>query len=230
MTPLKIPVEFSISKARKAQCLIAQKVIAEDRIIKDIRLIAGVDVAYLDDLAIGAVVVLNYKTLEVLETRVISQKVNFPYVPTLLAFREVPVAISCIRRLSLQPDVFLFDGHGRAHPYRCGLASHLGVALNKPTIGVAKSRLIGEQKEIGENNFLVQDGEIISALVQSQNKKPIFVSVGNLVTLETAVRIVKYTTHGRIPEPIRLAHKIASEERKAKIAGFPTISEKCKQS
>jgi deoxyribonuclease V len=224
----KIPVEFSISKARKAQKCIAQRVITQDKLPKNIRLIAGVDAAYFGNFAIGAVAVLDYDSFEVLETQVVTQNVEFPYIPTLLSFRELPIAVSCIRKLSIQPDVFLVDGHGRAHPFRCGLASHLGVVLGKPTIGVAKNKLIGEPKQVGEDMFLFQDNEIIGAVVNSRiGSKPFYVSIGHKMKLETAVKIVKHCTlQSRIPEPIRVAHKIASEERKAKIAASTTMGEK----
>jgi len=171
--------EFSIVKARTAQSCIAQKVITQDKLPKQIRLIAGVDAAYTENLAIGAAIALDYESLEVIESQTATQLVRFPYVPTLLSFRELPAAISAIRKLKLQPDVFLVDGHGRAHPYRCGLASHLGVALGKPTVGVAKSRLIGEAKQVGKEVFLIDKGEVVGAVVPTfKATKPVFVSVG----------------------------------------------------
>ncbi len=223
-----VAIEFSISKARKAQTLIAQKVIMQDELPKNVRLIAGVDAAYFGSFAVGTVAVLDYSSFEVLETQVVTQRVEFPYVPTLFSFRELPVAVSCIRRLSVQPDVFLVDGHGRAHPFRCGLASHLGVVLGKPTVGVAKNKLIGEPKRVGEDTFLVQDDEIIGAVITNRfASKPLYVSIGHRVNLETAVEIVKHCSfRNRIPEPIRVAHRIASEERKAKIPASPTMFEK----
>ena len=212
--------KFSIDKARKAQINLAQKVICEDKLPKEIKLVCGVDVAYHEDWAVGTAVVLDYDGLKVLETRTAAQEVNFPYVPTLFAFRELPVAAACIRKLNLQPDVFLVDGHGRAHPYRCGLACHLGVSINKPTIGVAKTMLVGERKMVGGDVFLVQEGEVIGAEVEAyEGAKPVYVSVGHMVSLETAVKIVQHCSRlSRVPEPIREAHSVAFEERKAKIA------------
>ena len=110
-------------------------------------MVGGVDVSYVGDLGVGAVVVLDYETLELLETAVAACPVRMPYVPTLLSFRELPPAIAAIKQLKVQPDVFLVDAQGWAHPYRCGFASHLGLAIGKPTIGAAKSRLIGEATE-----------------------------------------------------------------------------------
>ena len=213
-------VEFSIDKARKAQTQIAHKVIAEDRLPRETKFVAGVDVAYFEDFAVGGAAILDYEKFEIVETQVVTQKVKFPYIPTLFAFRELAPAVACIRKLKVQPDVILVHGHGRAHPYRCGLACHLGVALNKPTIGVASTKLIGETQVFGDEVFLVHEGEMIGAVVtKHESAKPVYVSVGNLVSLETAVDMVKHCSRlSRIPEPIRAAHRVASEERKVKIA------------
>jgi deoxyribonuclease V len=202
---------FSIPKAHKAQVRLSQKIVSEDRLPEKIRLIAGVDVAYAGETAIGAVAVLDYESLELLERQTATCTVRFPYIPTLLSFREIPAAIACTKKLKLQPDVFLVDGQGIAHPYRCGFASHLGLALRKPMVGVAKSRLVGEPA----NAYLVDKGQIIGAVVTTkEGSKPVFVSVGHLVSLETAVKIVKHCLrNSRIPEPLLQAHEIATAER-----------------
>lgn len=207
---------FSISKAHKAQMRLAEKIITEDRLPQKINYIAGVDAAYSDQLAIGAVAVLDYKSLELLESRIAACEVKFPYIPTLLSFREIPSTVACIKKLKLQPDVLLADGQGIAHPYGCGFASHLGLAIGKPTIGVAKSRLVGEPKTIRGQVFLVQKGQVISAVVTTkEGTKPVYVSVGHLISLGTAVKIVKHCArNSRIPEPLLRAHRIASEEKK----------------
>jgi len=207
--------KFSISKARKAQTYLSKKIISEDRVPEKINLVAGVDIAYAGELAIGAVAVLDYESLELLESQTVACRVKMPYIPTLLSFREIPPAVACIRRLRLQPDVFLADGQGVAHPYRCGFASHLGLAVGKPTIGVAKRRLIGKPMEIEENVFLVENGEIIGSVVTTkEDSKPVYVSVGHLISLETAVKIAMHCArNSRIPEPLLQAHKIASQER-----------------
>jgi deoxyribonuclease V len=208
--------KFSVSKARKAQSLLSRKIVTEDRLPQKIKLIAGVDVAYIGDLAIGAVAVLDFGSLELLERQTATTEVKLPYIPTLLSFREIPPAIACIKKLRVQPDVFLADGQGIAHPYRCGFASHLGLALGKPTIGVAKSRLTGEPTTIAGQVFLVQKDQIIGAVVTTrEGVKPVYVSVGHLISLETAVKIAKQCVrNSKIPEPVLQAHKIASEERK----------------
>ncbi len=198
----------------------AERVIREDKLPEKTKLIAGVDAAYLGDLAIGAVAVLDYESLELLETETAEQKAKFPYVPTLLSFRELPVAVACIKKLKLQPDIFLVDAQGIAHPSGCGFASHLGLVLNKPTVGVAKNWLFGEPKQMGEEVFLVDDGEVVGAEVCTRRgAKPVYVSIGHMVSLETATRIVKHCARSsRIPEPILQAHRLASEKRKAQIA------------
>jgi deoxyribonuclease V len=216
---------FSISKAHKAQMRLAEKIITEDRLPQKINYIAGVDAAYSDQLAIGAVAVLDYKSLELLESRIATCEVKFPYIPTLFSFREIPPAVACIKKLKLQPDVLLADGQGIAHPYGCGFASHLGLAIGKPTIGVAKSRLIGKPTEIAGEDFLVQKGQVISAVVTTkEGAKPVYVSVGHLISLGTAVKIVKHCAcNSRIPEPILQAHKIASEEKRKVQAKHKTL-------
>ena len=211
-----IPSRFSVRKAHLAQICLSKKIITEDRLPQRIRLVAGVDVAYADDLAVSAVAVLDYGSLELVESQTAACKVRFPYVPTLLSFRELPAAVACIRKLKTQPDVFLADGQGIAHPHGCGFASHLGLAIGKPTVGVAKSRLVGEPTEIHGRMFLVHGGKTVGAvLTTKKGAKPVYVSVGHLVSLDTAIRIVEHCSRrGRIPEPLSSAHMIASEKKR----------------
>lgn len=177
-------------------------------------MVGGVDVSYVGDLGVGAVVVLDYETLEVLETSVAACPVKMLYVPTLLSFRELPPAIAAIKQLKVQPDVFLVDGQGWAHPYRCGFASHLGLAIGKPTIGAAKSRLIGEATERDSRTVLVDKGEVIGEIVTTEEGcKPVYVSIGHMVSLETAVQIIRHCSESRIPEPLLQAHKLATKTR-----------------
>lgn len=207
---------FSVSRAHATQLRLAAKIVQKDKLPNKINSVAGVDVAYASGLAVGAVAVLDYATLKLLEFQTAICKVKMPYIPTLLAFRELPPAITCIRKLKRHPDVFLVDGQGIAHPYRCGFASHLGLALGKPTIGVAKSQLIGKLVEIGNDVFLVDDNDQIigSVVITKLGSQPLYVSVGHFVSLKTAVKIVKHCLRRhRIPEPLFLAHKIASEQR-----------------
>ncbi|MBS7620854.1 endonuclease V [Candidatus Bathyarchaeota archaeon] len=207
---------FSVEKAHKAQLQLSKRIIFEDGLSKKIGYVAGVDVAYAKNLAISAVVVLEYDVLELVEAQTAICKVTFPYIPTLLSFRELPPTLMCIRKLKVQPDVFLVDGQGYAHPYRCGFASHLGVVLGKPTIGVAKSRLVGEAEPFANRDFayLWHDGEIVGAALKTSVGKVLYVSVGHMVSLETAIKIVRHCArYSGVPEPLRMAHEMATAER-----------------
>jgi len=116
--------------------------------------------------------------------------------------------------LNIQPDVFLIDAHGFAHPFRCGFASHLGLAINKPTIGAAKNMLIGTPMETKGETFLVDEDEVIGAVVTTKKgSKPVYVSVGHMISLEAAIKIVKHCAKSRIPEPLLQAHKLATKKR-----------------
>jgi deoxyribonuclease V len=218
--------QFSISRAHQAQILLSRKVIRQTRLPeKDIKLIAGVDVSYKGDTAIGIVAILDYASMALLETQTAICAVKFPYIPTLLSFREIPPVIAAIRNLKLRPDIFLVDAHGLAHPYRFGFASHLGVALEKPTIGVAKSMLIGAPTKIGNEVFLVHDNEIVGAVITTRKDvKPIYVSIGHQVSLESAVAIVKHCVRDRrVPEPLFIAHKLASDATRLLANGLQKI-------
>jgi deoxyribonuclease V len=205
---------FSARKAHKTQLQLSRKIVFEDRLPEKIRLVAGIDAAYIKGMSIGAVTVLNYDSLELVESQTAYCKTCLPYIPTLLSFRELPPTLLSIQKLQTQPDIFLVDGQGFAHPYRCGFASHLGLVVRKPTIGVAKSRLVGEVGEFVEESvaFLKYKGEVVGAMVTTQKgQKPVYVSVGHMISLETAIKIVKHCTcHKRIPEPILKAHEIGA--------------------
>lgn len=210
----KLMKSFSVAKAHETQLCLSKKIILEDKLPRQIKKIAGVDVSYVGDIGVGAVVVLDYESLQPLESRVAACQVKIPYISTLLSFREIPPAMAAIRKLETKFDVLLVDAQGFAHPFRCGFASHLGLILGKPTVGVAKSRLIGEAVEKNGGTFLVDRGEVIGAVVcTKQGSKPIYVSVGHMISLETAVKIVKHCSKSRIPEPTIQAHKLATKER-----------------
>ncbi|MEM3442828.1 MAG: endonuclease V [Candidatus Bathyarchaeia archaeon] len=215
---------FSVEKAHKTQLCLAKKLIFEDRLPSKIRYVAGVDVAYSGKWSIGAAVLLDYDSLKLLETQTAICETRFPYIPTLLSFRETPPAVLSIKKLQTQPDVLLVDGHGFAHPHHCGFASHLGLVLNKPTIGVAKSILCGqkEEKDFEETvSFLKHEGKIVGAAVKTKSgRKPVYVSVGHMVSLKTAIKIVQHCTlNSRVPKPILIAHETATlEKRKINMA------------
>jgi len=218
MGTLSIKPFFSVKEAHETQLRLSKQIIFEDTLPEKIRFVAGVDVSYARGVSIGAVAVLDYDSLKLVESQTAFCKTCFPYIPTLLSFREIPPAVLSIKKLHVQPDVFLVDGQGFAHPYRCGFASHLGLAIGKPTIGVAKSRLFGEAertKTEDEVAFLKNKGEVVGAIVTTKRGcKPLYVSVGHMVSLETAIKIVKHSIqNNRVPEPILKAHKIATKEK-----------------
>jgi len=186
--------------------------------LETVRLIAGVDISAPDaaGLARAAVVVLSYPELALVERKVITKKVTFPYVPGLLSFRESPLIIAACEELEAIPDLILVDGQGIAHPRRLGLASHLGLLWDKPTIGCAKSRLCGQHKAVpsepGSYAEITDNGEVIGAVLRTRaNVAPLYISIGHKVDLETAVSWVLRCCRGqRLPEPTRLAHVAAS--------------------
>jgi deoxyribonuclease V len=203
-----------VKKAHDTQLRLSKLIIREDRLPREIKTVGGIDISYFDSLGVGAVTLLDYQSLTVLETAVASCPVRMPYIPTLLSFREIPPALAAIMRLRLQPDILLVDAQGWAHPYRCGFASHLGLVLKMPTVGAAKSRLIGEPTIIDGKTLLVNKGEVIGEAVTTKvNAKPVYVSIGHMVSLETAVQIVKHCSLGRIPEPLLQAHNLATKTR-----------------
>ncbi len=180
--------------------------------------VAGVDVSVKDDVGRAAVVVLDYPSLAPREAGVAEVPVSFPYVPGLLAFRELPAALAALERLSTEPDLFIVDGHGLAHPRRLGIASHLGVVLDKPSIGCAKSRLVGQYEEppqeAGAWTELWDHGEVVGAVVRTRpGTAPVFVSIGHRIDLAMAISVVLQCTRGyRLPETTRWAHRVAGGE------------------
>jgi deoxyribonuclease V len=190
-------------------------------VFRNIRWIAGADVAYATggDAIFGAVVVLSFPELVVAEESWVKGKVQFPYIPGLLTFREAPVLLEAFSLLKQRPDVILFDGQGIAHPRGFGLASHAGLLLGLPSVGCAKSRLVGEYSPVGKKSgsfsWLWFEGKKVGAVVRTRaDVKPVFVSPGSKITLQTAVRLVFAACRGyRLPEPIRKAHQLANRIR-----------------
>jgi deoxyribonuclease V len=183
-------------------------------------LIGGTDVGFEENGSItrAAMVVLSFPKLEVMEYQVIRTPTCIPYIPGFLSFRECPALLQVWQKLKLKPDLLLVDGHGQAHPRRLGIASHLGLELNIPTIGVAKKRLCGQFSELSETAgcsvWLEDKTEQIGWVLRSkQNCNPLFISIGHRVSQETALRIVKQClTKYRLPEPTRWADAIASNK------------------
>ncbi len=188
-----------------------------------VRLVAGADVAFTPDGAfcVAGIVVWDVKAFRTVQGVVARRRATFPYVPGLLSFREAPAVLAAVRKLKVAPDVFMFDGQGLAHPRRFGLASHVGLWLDRPSLGCAKSRLCGEHAEPGRQRGattpLRLDDEEIGAVVRTRDGvKPVYVSVGHRITLPDAIRVVLACGGGyRLPEPTRLAHQLVTHERRA---------------
>lgn len=179
-----------------------------------IKRVAGVDVGYKNNRARAAVVVFSFPDLDILDYEVSEGKIGFPYVPGLLSFREIPHLLQVLEKLKTQPHLVIADGQGIAHPLRLGVASHLGILTGIPTIGCAKSRLMGTHQEPGEEKgsftYLYDNHEIIGAVVRTRAKvSPVYLSCGHKISLETAVEyLLKCTGKYRLPEPIRYAHRM----------------------
>jgi deoxyribonuclease V len=221
----RVSPKFSLQKARLIQLALSKKIIKKDAFSGEIHRVAGVDIAYTDETAVGAVAVYDFHSLSSLEVKTAVVEIRFPYIPTLLSFRELHPALSAIQKLRENPDIYLVDGHGLAHPYRLGFASHLGLMLRKPTVGVAKNILCGKverfPEKVGEAVPIYDSGEVIGAVLLTKgHQKPIYVSIGHMISLKTALKIVeKCVQDHRIPEPIRAAHLAANRLKRKLVCG-----------
>jgi deoxyribonuclease V len=206
----------NIEEAREIQHKLKEKI----KIIplkKTPRLIAGVDAAFLKDRIIGAACIYEYPGMKFVEYTYAITRILFPYIPGFLSFREGPAIIKAIKGLKIKPDIILFDGQGIAHPEGTGIATHIGVLLNTPSIGCAKSRLIGDYSEPaltkGSYTFLRHKGRTIGAVLRTRdNVSPVYVSPGHLINLKETIDIVlNCTTNFRIPEPLRHADHLSKK-------------------
>jgi deoxyribonuclease V len=209
-------------EAMQLQESLRERVELEDR-FGDIRYVAGADLAFdpQTEIAFGGVIVYRFPGLEEVERRMARRKLRFPYVPGLLSFRECPVLLAAFARLRTEPDLILIDGHGRAHPRRFGIACHIGILFDKPTVGCAKSRLVGEHQEPGEmagsTAPLMLEGERLGVVLRTRdNVKPIYVTTGHRVSLDSALGLVRQCVDGfRIPKPTREADHYVRDLRRA---------------
>ena len=183
---------------------IAKKVIDYDCINNEINNICGIDVAYKNNIAFCSALIVNKRTLEIIESINHKSIVNYPYIPGLLILRESESIISILKLIKNTYDVLLIDAHGVLHPRKCGLACYIGVIIDKPTIGVAKNLLCGH---IIKDNYIEYNGEILGYRIKKTNKKDIYVSIGHKIGLATAINIVMdlIKDNERLPEPLRLA-------------------------
>ncbi len=213
---------LTVPEARALQEDLRKLVVREDR-LGPVRRVAGVDVSYdrRSPVLFAAAVVLDADTLEPIETVGICDRARFPYVPGYLSFREAPAVLRALAKLRHTPDLLICDGHGVAHPRRFGLACHLGLWLDLPTIGCAKSRLIGSHAEPGtrrgSRRRLIDAGEVLGEVVRTrEGVKPVYVSVGHRISLPTARRWVLHLARRvRLPEPVRAAHLEVNRLRKS---------------
>jgi deoxyribonuclease V len=235
----RIPQEWlypdTLAEATRVQCMLSERVIQQDALppLPSIHRIVGADVSNNprdpQDIIYAALASISYPDLKLLNTSCVSAKSHLPYVPGFLAFREAPALVTAFVRLreiqDARPDVLMVDGHGISHPRGLGIASHLGVLLDWPTIGVAKSILVGNAEgepgnSPGDHVPLVWHGKQLGVVLRTRkNVQPVYVSVGHKVSLETAIRLVVDTlSRYRLPEPTRQAHIAANICRREMLA------------
>ena len=208
---------LTVEEATAIQNQLSGEIITSDQ-LGEVKYVAGVDVGFEDNYAISraAVAVLSFPELQLIEQAIARRPTTFPYIPGFLSFREVPVVLDALSQIKITPDLILCDGQGIAHPRRFGLACHLGLLITVPTIGVAKSRLIGQHEELppekGNWQLLRHRGEVIGAVVRSRTGvKPLYVSPGHRISLPTAIDyVLRCTPKYRLPETTRWADKLAS--------------------
>ena len=209
---------LTISEAKIIQEELRKEVITEDRFEEPVKYVAGVDMGFEADGTISraAVAVLSFPDLQLQEQSIAKRPTTFPYIPGFLSFREIPAVLDALEKINTTPDIILCDGQGLAHPRRLGIACHLGVILDMPTIGVAKSWLIGDYEEVpqekGSWKPLIHKDETIGAVLRTRaNVKPLYISSGHRISLPTAIDyVLRCTPQYRLPETTRIADKLAS--------------------
>lgn len=205
---------LNLRKAKYMQLSLSERVICEDIFSYPPKFVAGLDISYRRNKACAACIVMEYPSLRLVRKKVYIDEVSVPYIPTFLALRELPFYITLCYEFKKRKDIiFLVDGHGLSHPRMLGIASHLGVVLDIPTIGVAKKKLTGISKVIDGVEYIIVNNLPVCAKIQCETwHRPLYVSIGHGVSLKTAIEIVKSTMKtGSLPEPIRLADKISRE-------------------
>src|SRR5918994_7015640 len=219
-------LDLSPPEARRLQEELASRVVAGPGLdLSGVRHVAGADVSTQKDVAYATVVVLEFPGLTLVEVRGFEAPLRFPYVPGLLSFREVPPVVRALEKVETEVDALILDAHGLAHPRRMGLASHLGIFLDVPTVGCAKSRLVGSYEEPGREKGsatdLVHRGEIVGRVLRTrEGVSPVYVSVGDGIDLGSAVDlVVACCTRYRLPETTRQAHNAANRLRRGEEPG-----------
>jgi deoxyribonuclease V len=214
-------LDLSPAEARRLQGELASRVVEGPPLdLSRVRYVAGTDVSTQGDLGYATVVVLSFPDLSVVEVRGYESRLTFPYVPGLLAFREIPSVVGALREVESEVDAVIFDAHGIAHPRGTGLASHLGLFIDVPSVGCAKSRLVGEHEEPGpekgDTADLVYRKKVVGKVVRTRPRvSPVYVSVGNRIDLVSSVDLVlQCCTRYRLPETTRQAHNAANRLRR----------------
>jgi deoxyribonuclease V len=213
--------DLNPQQAMALQSQLSGRIIRKPTInIEEVVTVAGVDTHYQDGLALAAAVVIKLPDLETVEYATAVKKIRFPYIPGLLTFREGPAILEALNKLVSTPDLLMFDGQGIAHPRRCGLASHIGLLLDRPSIGCAKTLLSGHYQEPGTGkgsySHLKDRDETIGAVVRTRSGvRPLFVSIGHRINLQDSIHVVLKCCHRyRLPETMRRADQLAREELK----------------
>lgn len=203
---------LDLEKLKAEQEKLAKKIITHDVFEEDeIKTVAGIDQAYTSsNKVVSAIVVLDYNSLSHIESKYALKDVNFPYIPGFLSYRELPAIMEAYNLLETRPDMIMVDGNGILHPRRIGIASHIGILLDKVSIGVAKNLLLGEEK--GEK--VIIDKEVRGyKLMTKEHANPIYISPGHRISLQAAVKTARsmIISPHKLPEPIHLAHKLANK-------------------
>jgi Deoxyinosine 3''endonuclease (endonuclease V) len=211
-------IRYNIKKARQIQAFIASKI--KEKAIENFQIVAALDCSYFSNKIVTTIVIYDLINRRIIEERTKILNVNFPYIPTLLFLREGPYMVRMIKETKYSADVYLVDGHGRLHPYKAGLACYVGYLIEKPTIGVAKKKLIGEVKWINENiGNVIYENEILGKVVKVCNKE-YYISVGNLIDLETCIKVFFSCIEGCHPYPLLKAHELATNTAKKLAKGI----------
>lgn len=204
-------MKFDVEVAKRLQQKLSSRVVVSRTDLSKVKYVVGLDVSYSKDMGVAVAVLLSYPQLDLVEYVVVKGEVGVPYIPGLLAFREAPLLIKACELLDYEPDLLVVDGHGITHPRGFGIASHIGVVLDKPSVGVAKSLLYGRVESLG-NEKLVFTGRFTGGLVVSRGKRELYFSIGHRVDLDN-LRVLSKTLFKQheLPEPTYLADRISKE-------------------
>lgn len=200
-----------VEKFREEQARLAKKIVIKDE-FDEIKLVGGVDQAFIGNKVISGFVVCDYKTMEIVEKKYAVVETSVPYLPGFLSYREAPAAVEAFLKLENKPDIILVEAHGIAHPRKFGMASHVGLMLDKPAIGVAKNLLVGDIKE---DKIIIDEQVRGFSFSAKEHANPVFISPGHKISLKTSLEIIRNCMRlpHKLPEPIHLAHRYSKEIR-----------------